>query len=60
VRPGPGPVRAAGVSCDSAVPPSRLRHAREAELEVDETDIPLVEIGQYATVTIDAMGDKVF
>jgi HlyD family secretion protein len=32
----------------------------EAELEVDETDIPLVEIGQYATVTIDAMGDKVF
>ena len=27
----------------------------EAEVEVDETDIPLVQIGQKATITIDAI-----
>ena len=32
----------------------------EAEVEVDETDIPLVQIGQKATVTIDAIEGKTF
>jgi HlyD family secretion protein len=32
----------------------------EAEVEVDETDIPFVRIGQKAKVTIDAMPDKEF
>jgi HlyD family secretion protein len=32
----------------------------EAEVEVDETDIPLVQIGQTATVTIDAIDGKTF
>ena len=32
----------------------------EAEVEVDETDIPSVELGQIATVTIDALPDRDF
>ena len=32
----------------------------EAEVEVDETDIPTVELGQTAKVTIDAMPGKTF
>ena len=32
----------------------------EAELEVDETDIPNVQLGQTAKVTIDAIPDKTF
>lgn len=32
----------------------------EAEVEVDETDIPFVRIGQAAKVTIDAMPDREF
>ena len=32
----------------------------EAEVEVDETDIPSVEFGQIATVTIDAFPDEEF
>ncbi|MEW6320905.1 MAG: efflux RND transporter periplasmic adaptor subunit [Acidobacteriota bacterium] len=32
----------------------------EAELEVDETDIPLVQIGQTARVTIDAIPNQTF
>lgn len=32
----------------------------EAEVEVDETDIPLVQFGQPAKVTIDAIADKTF
>ncbi len=32
----------------------------EAEVEVDETDIPLVKIGQKATVTIDAIEGRTF
>lgn len=32
----------------------------EAEVEVDETDIPFVRIGQTAKVTIDAIADKEF
>jgi len=32
----------------------------EAEVEVDETDIPFVQIGQLAKVKIDAIPDKVF
>jgi HlyD family secretion protein len=32
----------------------------EAEVEVDETDIPAVQIGQPATITIDAMPGKTF
>jgi HlyD family secretion protein len=32
----------------------------EAQVEVDETDIPTVSIGQKATVTIDAMPGKTF
>jgi HlyD family secretion protein len=32
----------------------------EAEVEVDETDIPLVQIGQKATVTIDAIDGRTF
>lgn len=32
----------------------------EAEVEVDETDLPLVQIGQKATVTIDAIDGKTF
>ena len=32
----------------------------EAEIEVDETDIPLVQIGQKATVTIDAIDGTTF
>ena len=32
----------------------------EAEVEVDETDIPSVELGQIATVTIDAFPDDAF
>lgn len=32
----------------------------EAEVEVDETDIPTVKIGQTAKVTIDAIEDKTF
>ncbi len=32
----------------------------EAEVEVDETDIPSVQMGQRAKITIDAMPDKTF
>ena len=32
----------------------------EAEVEVDETDIPLVQMGQPAKVTIDAIADRTF
>ncbi len=32
----------------------------EAEVEVDETDIPFVQLGQIAKVTIDAIPDKEF
>lgn len=32
----------------------------EAEIEVDETDIPLVAMNQVAKITIDAMPDKTF
>jgi HlyD family secretion protein len=32
----------------------------EAEIEVDETDIPFVQLGQSATITIDAIPDKEF
>ncbi len=32
----------------------------EAEVEVDETDIPFVELGQAAKVTIDAVPDRTF
>ncbi len=32
----------------------------EAEVEVDETDIPNVQLGQLATVTIDAVPDREF
>jgi HlyD family secretion protein len=32
----------------------------EAEVEVDETDIPSVQFGQKAKITIDAMPDKTF
>lgn len=32
----------------------------EAEVEVDETDIPTVSLGQEARVTIDAMSDRTF
>ena len=32
----------------------------EAEVEVDETDIPLVAIGQEAKVTVDAVQDRTF
>lgn len=32
----------------------------EAEIEVDETDIPSVKLGQTATVTIDALPDRTF
>jgi HlyD family secretion protein len=32
----------------------------EAEVEVDETDIPLVQMGQQAKVTIDAIPDRTF
>lgn len=32
----------------------------EAEIEVDETDIPFVQLGQPARVTIDAIPDKTF
>ncbi len=32
----------------------------EAEVEVDETDIPTVKLGQIAKITIDAMPDKTF
>jgi HlyD family secretion protein len=32
----------------------------EAEVEVDETDIPSVQIGQLAKVTIDALADRTF
>jgi HlyD family secretion protein len=32
----------------------------EAELEVDETDIPTVTLGQQASVTIDAVPDRTF
>jgi len=32
----------------------------EAQIEVDETDIPLVQIGQPAKITIDALPDKTF
>jgi HlyD family secretion protein len=32
----------------------------EAEVEVDETDIPTVTLGQQARVTIDAVPDRVF
>ena len=32
----------------------------EAEVEVDETDIPLVQLGQSAKITIDAIPDKEF
>ncbi len=32
----------------------------EAEVEVDETDIPFVQLGQLAKVTIDAIPDKTF
>mgnify|MGYP002632901114 CR=1 FL=1 len=32
----------------------------EAEVEVDETDIPSVELGQTAEVTIDALPDQIF
>lgn len=32
----------------------------EAEIEVDETDIPFVQLGQSAKITVDAIPDKVF
>jgi HlyD family secretion protein len=32
----------------------------EAEVEVDETDIPSVQLGQTATITVDAMTGKTF
>ena len=32
----------------------------EAEIEVDETDIPSIELGQRADITIDALPDKVW
>ena len=32
----------------------------EAEVEVDETDIPFVQLGQPATITIDAIADQKF
>ncbi|MCC7242202.1 MAG: efflux RND transporter periplasmic adaptor subunit [Acidobacteria bacterium] len=32
----------------------------EAEIEVDETDIPFVQLGQKAKVTVDAIPDKTF
>ena len=32
----------------------------EAEIEVDETDIPTVELGQQAEITIDALPDRVY
>ena len=32
----------------------------EAEIEVDETDIPTVELGQPAEITIDALPDRVY
>ena len=32
----------------------------EAEIEVDETDIPFVQLGQPARITIDAIPDKTF
>jgi HlyD family secretion protein len=32
----------------------------EAEIEVDETDIPFVQLGQSAKITIDAIPDKTF
>ena len=32
----------------------------EAEVEVDETDIPTVAVGQHATVSIDAIPDRTF
>ena len=32
----------------------------EAEVEVDETDIPTVRVGQVAKVTVDALPDKTF
>ncbi len=32
----------------------------EAEVEVDETDIPFVQLGQPATIKIDAIADKTF
>ena len=32
----------------------------EAEIEVDETDIPSVLLGQSATITIDAVADRMF
>ena len=32
----------------------------EAEIEVDETDIPLVQMGQPARITIDAIPDRTF
>ena len=32
----------------------------EAEVEVDETDIPYVEIGQTATITVDAFPDRTY
>ena len=32
----------------------------EAEVEVDETDIPTVSLGQIAKITIDAIPDKTF
>ena len=32
----------------------------EAEIEVDETDIPLVQLGQPAKITIDAIADHTF
>ena len=31
----------------------------EAEIEVDETDIPTVQLGQQAEITIDALPDRV-
>src|SRR5258706_16200150 len=34
--------------------------AIQAEIEVDETDIPNVAIGQTAVVTIDAVPDRMF
>jgi HlyD family secretion protein len=32
----------------------------EAEVEVDETDIPFIKIGQVAKITVDAVPDKTF
>ena len=32
----------------------------EAEIEVDETDIPTVELGQQAEITIDALPDRIY